>query len=365
MRPFTATAVVATILAAWVSTAGRAQTAVRAQGVNDTITAVAGIAVGHHTLSERPTGCTVVLVEGRATGGISQRGGSPGTRETDLLSPLNRVDAVNAVVLAGGSAFGLDAATGVVRWLEDRGVGFRTSAGPVPIVPAAILFDLGIGKPDIRPTADCGYRAAQAASGRPVSQGSVGAGAGATVGKLQVETRGRKAGRLLPTKSGIGSAAITLPNGLVVGALVAVNAVGDIIDPKTGRLVAGARLADGSFADLRTLLRNAETAEAPRPGENTTIGVVATNAKLTKAEANRVALMADDGYARAIYPSHTEGDGDTLFALATGRWSGTIGVSVIGALAAEATALAIVRAVSEATGVAGIPSARELAPARK
>jgi L-aminopeptidase/D-esterase-like protein len=184
------------------------------------------------------------------------------------------------------------------------------------------------------------------------------------VGKLQVETR-QSAGRLLPTKSGIGSAAITLPNGLVVGALVAVNAVGDVIDPRTGRLVAGARHANGTFADLRTLLRQTETAETPRPGEHTTIGVVATNARLTKAEANRVALMADDGYARAIYPSHTEGDGDTLFALATGRWAGNVGVSVIGALAAEVTALAIVRAVNEATGVAGIPSAREVEAARK
>jgi L-aminopeptidase/D-esterase-like protein len=254
----------------------------------------------------------------------------------------------------------LDAATGVVRWLEERKVGFPTSAGPVPIVPAAILFDLGIGKPEIRPTADCGYRAAQGASGRAVAQGSVGAGAGATVGKLQVEARGRKEGRLLPTKSGIGSAAISLPNGLVVGAVVAVNAVGDIIDPRTGRLIAGARYADGTFADLRALLQHAEAAEAPRPGENTTIGVVATNARLTKAEVNRIALMADAGYARAIYPSHTEGDGDTLFALATGRWSGTVGVSIIGALAAEATSLAIVRAVSEATGVAGIPAARDL-----
>jgi L-aminopeptidase/D-esterase-like protein len=321
--------------------------------------------VGHHTLAERPTGCTVVLVDGQAVGGVTQRGGSPGTRETDLLNPLNRVDAVNAIVLSGGSAFGLDAATGVVRWLEERKVGFTTSAGPVPIVPAAVLFDLGIGRPEIRPTAACGYRAAQDASGRAVAQGSVGAGAGATVGKMQVETGGRKEGRLLPTKSGIGSAAISLPSGLVVGALVAVNAVGDVIDPRTGRVVAGARHADGTFADLRTLLQKADAVEAPRPGENTTIGVVATNARLTKAEINRIALMADAGYARAIYPSHTEGDGDTLFALATGRWSGSVGVSVIGALAAEATSLAIVRAVSEATGVAGIPSAREIAPARK
>jgi L-aminopeptidase/D-esterase-like protein len=362
MRSLRASAAIS-VLALWTGST-HAQGTAPSQAINDTITAVAGISVGHHTLTERPTGCTVVLVEGQAIGGIAQRGGSPGTRETDLLNPMNRVDAVNAVVLAGGSAFGLDAASGVVRWLEEHGVGFPTSVGPVPIVPAAILFDLALGKPEVRPTADCGYRAAQGASSRAVAQGSVGAGAGATVGKLQVQTRGRKEDRLLPTKSGIGSAAISLPNGLVVGALVAVNAVGDVIDPRTGRLIAGARHADGTFADLRVLLQKAEAAAAPRPGENTTIGVVATNARLTKVEINRIALMADAGYARAIYPSHTESDGDTLFALATGRWSGSVDVSIIGALAAEATALAIVRAASEATGAAGIPSAREIA-ARK
>jgi L-aminopeptidase/D-esterase-like protein len=318
---------------------------------NATMTAVPGIRVGHHTLTERPTGCTVVLVDGDAVGGVSQRGGAPGTRETDLLDPLNMVDTVNAIVLSGGSAFGLDAASGVVRFLEERGVGWQTSAGRVPIVAGAILFDLGVGgNPKVRPTADCGYRAATAATDRLVEEGSIGAGAGATVGKF---------GGGLPMKAGIGSAAITLPDGLIVAAIVAVNAAGDIIDPANGSVVAGVRGADGRLADARRILRSGQTAK-PSAAENTTIGVVATNARLSKAEASRMALMADDGYARAIYPSHTQGDGDTIFALATGRWSGSANITTIGALAAEAVAQAIVRAATQATSVAGIPAARDL-----
>jgi len=317
------------------------------------LTAVEGIKVGHHTLTERPTGCTAILVDGDAVGGVSQRGGAPGTRETDLLDPLNMVDKVNAVVLAGGSAFGLDAATGAVRWLEEHNIGWPAGPSKVPIVPAAILFDLGVGgNPTIRPTADCGYKAAEAATTGAVPEGSVGAGAGATVGKLG------GAGR--STKSGIGTASITLPNGLVVAALVAVNAVGDIVDPATGRIVAGVRNPNNTFADARKILRSGASAQPPRAGENTTIGLVATNAKLTKSQATRMALMADDGYARAISPAHTNGDGDTIFSLATGRWNGTADITVIGALAAEAMADAVVRAATEATGVAGIPAARDL-----
>ncbi len=326
---------------------------------NTTITAVPGIKVGHYTLPERPTGCTVIVVDGDAVGGVSQRGAAPATRETDLLQPLNMVDKVNAVVLTGGSAFGLDAASGVVRWLEERNIGFPTSSGRVPIVPAAAIFDLSIGgNPKIRPTADCGYRAATTASANAVTEGSVGAGAGATVGKLGGFLA--PAGRLLPTKAGIGSAAIALPNGLIVGAIVAVNAVGDIIDPATGKVVAGVRNADGTLADARKILRAGQSAGPSRPGENTTIGLVATNAKLTKSQVNRMALMADDGYARAINPSHTMGDGDTVFALATGRWAGEADVTVVGALAAEAMADAIVRAATQATSAAGIPAARDL-----
>jgi L-aminopeptidase/D-esterase-like protein len=317
------------------------------------LTAVEGIKVGHFTLSDRPTGCTAILVDGNAVGGVSQRGGAPGTRETDLLNPLNMVDKVNAVVLAGGSAFGLDAATGVVRWLEEHDIGWPAGPSRVPIVPAAILFDLGVGaNPKVRPTADCGYRAAAAATGGAIEEGTVGAGAGATVGKLGGPARW--------TKSGLGTASITLPSGLVVAALVAVNAVGDIVDPATGKVVAGVRNPDGTFADARKILRSGSNGQPPRPGENTTIGVVATNARLSKAEATRMALMADDGYARAISPSHTSGDGDTIFSLATGRWNGTADVTLVGALAAEAMADAVVRAATQATGAAGIPAARDL-----
>jgi L-aminopeptidase/D-esterase-like protein len=325
----------------------------QARAVNDTLTAVPGIRVGHHTLRERPTGCTVVLVDGDAVGGVSQRGGSPGTRETDLLDPLNLVDKVHAISLAGGSAFGLDAATGVMRWLAEHQIGWPTSGGRVPIVPAAILYDLTVGgKPEVRPTADCGYRAAAAATGDAVAEGSVGAGAGATLGKLA------GAGRSM--KGGVGSAALVLPNGLIVAALVAVNAVGDVIDPDTGRTVAGVRTAANTLADARTIVRAGTNLRPPEPGAHTTIAVVATNASLSKAQAGRVALMADDGFARALYPSHTSGDGDTIFALATGRWAGSADASSIGALAADVVARAIVRAATEATGVAGIPAARDL-----
>jgi L-aminopeptidase/D-esterase-like protein len=321
--------------------------------VNATLTAVPGIKVGHHTLAERPTGCTVILVDGDAVGGVSQRGGAPGTRETDLLNPLNMVDKVNAIVLAGGSAFGLEAATGTVRWLEEHNIGWPAGVARVPIVPAAILFDLGVGgNPKIRPTADCGYRAAEAATTAAVQEGTIGAGAGATVGKFG------GAGR--STKSGIGSASIALSNGLIVAAIVAVNAVGDVIDPATGKVVAGVRNPDGTFADARKILRSGANAPPPRAGENTTIGVVATNARLSKALVARMALMADDGYARAINPSHTSGDGDTIFSLATGRWDGAADITVIGALAAEAVADAIVRAATQATSAAGIPAARDL-----
>ncbi len=249
-----------------------------------------------------------------------------------------------------------------MRYLEERNIGWKVgAAGVVPIVPAAILFDLPFGgNPKIRPTADCGYKAADAATTGPVAEGNVGAGTGATVGKMAM-------GRAM--KGGLGSAAIALPNGLVVGAIVAINAVGDVVDPATGQIVAGVRTADGkSVADVRKLLRSGEllTRQQPRSGENTTIGVVATNAKLTKAEASRLALMADDGFAKAIVPSHTMGDGDTVFSLATGKWTGEANLTVIGGLAAEAMAEAIVRAVSKAETLNNVPSARELGtvPAR-
>ena len=329
-----------------------------------TLADVEGIRVGHHTLTARPTGCTVVLVEGDgAVGGVSQRGGAPGTRETNLLDPANLVDRVNAVVLAGGSAFGLDAAQGVVRYLEEHKTGWRVGRGTiVPIVPAAILFDLGFGgDARIRPDADCGYRAASDASSGPVQEGNVGAGAGATVGKM--------AGTDRAMKGGLGTFAIGLPNGLRVGAIAAVNAVGDIVDPLDGRLVAGARTADGrGLADVAALIRRGAlpVPAAPAAGQNTTIVVVATNARMSKADINRVALMADDGLARAIRPSHTVTDGDTVFALATGRWTGDTTPTVVGALAADAVAEAIVRAVVKASALGGLPAAGDLGtvPAR-
>ncbi|MFO7693989.1 MAG: P1 family peptidase [Vicinamibacterales bacterium] len=316
------------------------------------LTAVAGLKVGQQTLEARPTGCTIVLAEGGAVAGVDVRGAAPGTRETDLLNPLNLVDRVHAIVLSGGSAFGLDAASGVMRYLEERKIGFHTTYGVVPIVPAAILFDLGVGDSKVRPGADCGYSAAASASAGPIEEGNVGAGAGATIGKMMGMERAMK--------GGLGTAAITLPDGLVVAALVAVNAYGDVIDPATGRVVAGVRTADGrGLADARVLLRTGAALKRPI-GENSTIGVVATNATLTKTQAAKVAQMAHDGLARSITPVHSLSDGDTLFALATGTLAGEADVSRIGALAAEAVADAVLRAVRAARGLPGLPAACDL-----
>jgi L-aminopeptidase/D-esterase-like protein len=324
---------------------------------NKSLTAVAGIRVGHFTLSERPTGCTVVVVDGDgAIGGYAQRGGAPGTRDADLLNPLNTVEQVNAVFLSGGSAYGISVGDGVMRYLEEKKTGFKIAGTVVPIVPGAVLMDLGFGgSSNIRPNAECGYRAASTASDGPVAEGNIGAGAGSTVGKLS-------GNRDRAMKAGVGSSAIVLPNGLVVAALVAVNAVGDIVDPATGAVVAGVRTEDGKrLADARLLIRSPKaSANAPAPGANTTIAVVATNAKLTKVQASRMALMADDGLARAINPAHTPADGDTVFALATGRWDGQVDVGTIGALAAEVLSEAIVRAATQATASGGLPSARDL-----
>jgi L-aminopeptidase/D-esterase-like protein len=318
---------------------------------NNTLTAVAGLKVGHVTLSERPTGCTVILAGDGMVAGVDVRGAAPGTRDTELLAPENVVEKVHAIVLAGGSAFGLDAASGVMRWLEEHQVGFQFGGARVPIVPAAILFDLGVGDPSIRPTADCGYRAAAAATNAHVAQGSIGAGAGATVGKLRGMTHAMK--------GGVGSASIELNSGLIVAALVVVNSVGDVVDPSTGQIVAGARADDGSFADARRLLR-AGLRETGKPGEQTTLAVVATNSPLTKTQATKVAQMAHDGFARAIYPVHTQVDGDTVFALATGTHPTPPNMLLIGALAADVTAQAIVAAVKAASGLPNLPAARDL-----
>jgi L-aminopeptidase/D-esterase-like protein len=322
------------------------------------ITAVDGLELGHHTLDARPTGCTVVLARAGAVGGVDIRGSSPGTRETALLDPVNTVSVVHGVVLSGGSAFGLDAASGVMRYLDERSIGYRVGPRVVPIVVGAILFDLGLeADRPVRPGPDCGYAAATAASTASASEGSVGAGAGATVGKI---------GGGRPMRGGFGTASIRLASGLTVAAAVAVNAVGDVIDPMTGQVVAGALGPDGrTFLDARRVLRNGEIAvpDAP-PGANTTIGIVATNATLTKAEATKVAQMAQDGLARTIYPAHTTRDGDTVFSLATGAWTGTADVTVIGALAADVMAEAILRAVRSATGVPGFPAVSDLRETR-
>ena len=320
---------------------------------NSTLTAVPGIKVGHHTLAERPTGCTVILAEAGVTAGVDVRGSAPATRETDLLNPVNLVQIAHAIVLSGGSAFGLDAASGVMRFLEERRIGFEFGPAHVPIVPAAAIFDLSVGDGRIRPGADCGYQAARAATDAPVADGSIGAGAGATVGK--VGGMGRS------MKGGVGSAAIALPNGLIVAALVVVNAAGDVIDPSNGQVVAGVRTADGkAFADARKILR-AGGAGTAAPRQNTTLGVIATNARLTKTDATRVSQMAHDGFARALAPSHTPGDGDVIFTLATGApGAPAADAGQVGALAAEVVADAIVRAARQATGVTGIPAVRDL-----
>jgi len=299
----------------------------------------------------------VILARDGATGGVDVRGGAPGTRELALLDPVNSVKYVNAVVLSGGSAFGLDVGSGVMRYLDEKDIGYRVGQKVVPIVVGAILYDLQLeGDKKIRPGPECGYIAAQAASGRTVEEGSVGAGAGATVGKM---------GGGNPMKGGFGTASIALRNGLVVAAAVAVNAVGDIIDPATGEIVAGILNSDGSeFLDARTVLRSGVSDKdielGIEDGTNTTIGLIGTNARLTKAQATKVAQMAQDGLARTIYPAHTMGDGDIVFTLATGTIEGQQDVTLVGALAADVMAEAILRAVRLAEGLPGIPSVSDL-----
>ena len=320
----------------------------------DGITAVEGIRVGHFTHAGDHTGCTVVIAPEGTVGSADVRGGAPGTVETDLLDPVSSVRGPDAVFIAGGSAFGLAARDGIVRYLEENGRGYPIpDVGVVPIVSGAIIFDLRVA--GARPGPDCGYRAAAAATAGPVAEGSVGAGAGATVGKMLGMDRSMK--------GGAGTSSVTLESGLVVGALAVVNAVGDVVDPGTGRVVAGARGEDGTFADARRILRG--LAPPPSPGRNTTIVVVATNAALTKAQAAKVAQMAHAGLARAIVPSHTPSDGDAVFSLATGDLAEGFTVGQVGGLAAEVVAEAILRAVRAAVGVPGIPAVRDLPGGRR
>ena len=324
--------------------------------LKNAITNVRGIQVGHAQNGEALTGCTVILCRKGAVAGVDVRGGAPGTRETDLLDPINMVEKVHAVVLAGGSAFGLDAASGVMRYLEEQKIGFNTGAAKIPIVPSAILYDLGIGHAHIRPDAAMGYSAAASASSDAPTEGNVGVGTGASVGKMF--------GLSLSMKSGVGTASMDIGGGVVVGALMAVNAWGDVLDPQNGQILAGLR--SGKVGPLRVGKKegfaNTVSMMKSQVGRgllglasrsNTVIGVVATNAKLTKAQATKVAQMAQDGIARTIRPAHTMLDGDVIFALSTGTKKAD--VSAIGAFAAEAVAEAILRAVKMAAPAGGLP----------
>jgi L-aminopeptidase/D-esterase-like protein len=317
------------------------------------ITDVLGLEVGQITDEEALTGCTVVLCRKGATVGVSVRGGGPGTRETDLCRSAHPlVTQAHAVLLTGGSAFGLAAADGVVRFLEEHGIGYDTGPACVPIVPAAVIWDLGVGNGRIRPDAAMGYAACQSAAAGPVEEGNVGAGTGAAVGWLLGKDR--------CTKGGLGTASADLGGGVVVGAIVVVNALGDVVDPQTGQIVAGTRSPfgrgyAGSLETMRAFLGKAAAAMT-----HTVIGIVATNAVLGVPQVNFIAEMAQDGVARAVQPSHTLLDGDTLFALSTGKKKAD--PNLVGAYAAEVVAEAIVRAVRAAQGAGGIPCAADLAP---
>ena len=299
--------------------------------MNQTLTAVEGIKVGHATDATARTGCTVILCPAGATAGVDVRGAAPGTRETDALRPGHLVQKAHGVLFTGGSAFGLDAVGGVVQYLEEKNVGFPAGPVRVPIVPAAVIFDLGVGDAKVRPDREMGYQACLNATDEPVAMGAVGAGMGATVGKAPGVTS---------SPGGVGSACKYLDSGLIVAAIVVVNALGNVVNPDTGEIVAGEK-ENGSFVDITERLLDASLVS----GTNTTIGVVATNATLTPAEVNRVAEMAHDGMARAIRPSHTMFDGDTLFTLATGAHINS-SVNATGILGAEVVAEAIVNAVT-------------------
>ena len=317
----------------------------------DSICDVAGLSVGHFSDPRRPTGCTVLLCEQGATASVDVRGAAPGTRETDLLAPENTVEQVHAILLTGGSAFGLDAASGVMRWLAERGHGLPVGRARVPIVPAAVLFDLWLGDPAIHPDAAAGYAACEAASSAVPAQGNVGAGSGASVGKLFGPERAMK--------GGIGSASVTV-HGVTVGALVAVNAVGDVIDPASGQTIAGARGDDGKPLGTASALLQGRVPAMLLTGMSTTLGIVATDARLSKSQAKKLAQMSHDGLARSINPVHTPFDGDVMFALATGG-SGIAGnVTLLGALAAEVSATAVLRAVRAARSLPGLPAAADL-----
>ena len=324
--------------------------------MNDTITAVPGIEAGHHTDLDNATGCTVVLCRKGAVGGVDVRGGSPGTRETNLLEPTRRVDQLFAVVLSGGSAFGLDAASGVMAWLEEQGIGYRvTPEVIVPIVSSAIIYDLGLITSKVRPGPLEGRTACEVISKDALQEGTTGAGTGATVAKTGGTSRS--------VKGGLGSASLTFPNGVSVAAVVAVNSIGGIWDYTSGRLLAGPRRADGSFDDPVGILLDGSPPGSPTGPVNTTIGVVATDARLSREEANYLARVSHDGLAMSIRPCHTIRDGDTMFAMATGESAAQIDLTSLGAAAVEVTGQAVLRAVRKATGLGGVPAVSELGAA--
>lgn len=324
--------------------------------MNGQITDIEGIRVGHCSDFEALTGCTVLLCEEGAVGGVDIRGSASGTRELDALDPMHLVDRVHGLVLAGGSAFGLDAAGGVMAYLEERGVGFDVGVARVPIVPAAILFDLRVGNSRVRPDRSMGYRACQAATSGTIEEGSVGAGTGATVGKLM--------GIECAMKGGLGTTGLSLPGGIAIGALAVVNAFGDVVDPETGRILAGLR-------DSPNGTRLLDSAAQMRAGihpigyarESTTLVAVATNARLNKVEATKLAQQAQLGLARTIRPVHTTLDGDAIFVLATGRV--TADLNALGVTAADAVAAATVRAIRKAGSLGGLPAHRDLLPKPK
>jgi L-aminopeptidase/D-esterase-like protein len=308
--------------------------------------------VGHASDGMGLTGCTAILFEDPdgAVVSVDVRGSSPGTRETDRLHPIGSVRGTHALLLTGGSAFGLAAADGVVRFLEEKGVGLDVGVARIPLVSAAVLFDLVAGGPEARPGPEMGHAAAAAAGRADFEQGSVGAGTGATVGKVLGLERA--------VKGGVGSASVDLGGGIFVGALAAVNAFGDVWDADTGTTIAGPRREDGSFGDTVDLLPEAATRMGW--GQNTTLGVVATNARLSKVQVSKVAQMAHDGFARAIRPVHTTVDGDVIFAASTGDETLAAATDVVGTWGARTMQEAILRAVRRATGVAGIPAISEL-----
>ena len=318
------------------------------------ITSIPGIRVGHYTDSGNATGCTVVLCEDGAVGGVDVRGSAPGTLGTDSLAPTAMVERVHGVLLSGGSAFGLNAVSGVVSYLEERSVGIEFGNATIPIVCGAILFDLGLVNDAIRPGPEEGRAACLAATSGFVEEGSVGAGTGATVAKLL--------GRDRCVKGGVGTYCVDLGDGLMVGAIVAVNAVGGVVNPETAEIVAGPLADDGEMLDSMSLITSpGYGSPQPRAGQNTTIGIVATNAKLTKSQANKLAAVSHDGLAMAVRPAHLMSDGDTMFALATGGYEGDADMNRLCAAAALSSSRAIVRAVRNATGLGGVKSASELA----